>query len=110
VTWAFIAQPSQLLATNAQLFSLTRKRSLVQSQYRAPQFVQFRCLYLGIWPGVAARGQLAADSVIEIEMGSEIPRDANLRDYRDEDDRDQSDEQSDGARPGADRRNGQDQK
>lgn len=36
-------------------------------------------------------------------MGFEIPRDADLRDYCDDDKRDQADEQSDGARPGADR-------
>jgi hypothetical protein len=30
VTWAFVAQPSQFYATNAQALSLTRKRSLVQ--------------------------------------------------------------------------------
>jgi hypothetical protein len=35
-------------------------------------------------------------------MGSEIPRDADLRDHCDEDERDQGDEQSDGARPGVD--------
>ena len=54
--------------------------------------------------------RLAADSVIETEMGSEIPRDADLRDHCDEDERDQGDEQSDGARPGADRRKGEGQK
>ena len=37
-------------------------------------------------------------------MGSEIPRGAGLRDHCDEDERDQCDGQSDGARPGADRR------
>ena len=54
--------------------------------------------------------RLAADSVIETEMGSEIPRDADLRDHCDEDERDQGNEQSDGARPGADRRKGEGQK
>ena len=54
--------------------------------------------------------RLAADSVIETEMGSEIPRDADLHDHCDEDERDQGDEQSDGARPGADRRKGEGQK
>ena len=43
-------------------------------------------------------------------MGSEIPRDADLRDHCDEDERDQGHEQSDGARPGADRRKGDGQK
>ena len=54
--------------------------------------------------------RLAADSVIGTEMGSEIPRDADLHDHCDEDERDQGDEQSDGARPGADRRKGEGQK
>ena len=43
-------------------------------------------------------------------MGSEIPRGADLRDHCDQDERDQGDEQSDGARPGADRRKGEGQK
>jgi hypothetical protein len=43
-------------------------------------------------------------------VGSEIPRDADLRDYGDEDERDQGDKQSDGARAGADRRKGEGQK
>jgi hypothetical protein len=38
------------------------------------------------------------------------PRDADLRDYCDEDERDQGDDQSDGARPDADRRKGECQK
>ena len=43
-------------------------------------------------------------------MGSEIPRDADPLDYYDENERDQGDEQSDGARPGTDRRKGEDEK
>jgi hypothetical protein len=54
--------------------------------------------------------RLAADSVIETEMGSEVPRDAAKRDHCDEEERDQGDEQSDGARPGADRCKGEGQK
>ena len=54
--------------------------------------------------------RLAADSVIETEMSSEMPRDADLRDHCDEDERDQGDEQPDGARPDADRRKGEGQK
>src|SRR6478735_5370258 len=53
--------------------------------------------------------RLAADSVIETEMGSEIPRGADLRDHCDGDERDQGAEQSDGARPSADRRKGEGQ-
>ena len=48
-------------------------------------------------------GRLTADSVIEIEVGAEVPRDAKLHDYCEEDEYDQRDEQSDTADPAADR-------
>jgi hypothetical protein len=61
----------------------------------------------GIGARLAAR--LAADSVIETEMTSEIPRDADQLDYYDEAKHNQGGEQSDGTRPGADRGKGKDQ-
>ncbi|MCW2590450.1 MAG: hypothetical protein JWQ86_2877 [Mycobacterium sp.] len=53
---------------------------------------------------------LAADSVVETEMSSEIPRNADLRDQGGADDRDHGDEQSEAAHPGADRSYGEGQK
>jgi non-ribosomal peptide synthetase component F len=62
----------------------------------------------GIGARLAAR--LAADSVIETEMTSEIPREADQLDYGDEDQRGQGRQQSDAPPPGADRGKGKDQK
>ncbi|HME78004.1 MAG TPA: hypothetical protein VKI00_20870, partial [Mycobacterium sp.] len=54
--------------------------------------------------------RLAADSVIETEVADEIPREADQLDCDDEAQRDQGGKQSDGTPPGADRREGKDQK
>jgi hypothetical protein len=62
--------------------------------------------------GIGARlaSRLAADSVIETKMGSEIPRDADQLDYYDENQHHQGGQQSDGTLAGADRGKGKDQK
>jgi hypothetical protein len=84
-------------------FPSRRLRAAENSPHRLRQNTAFH----GIGAHLTAR--LAADSVIETEMTSEIPREADQLDYGDEAKHNQGGEQSDGTRPGADPGKGKDQ-